>query len=535
MIKVNIYQLQALDYNLGVPVSSKDKLFALINATNPLPRPLTANNVELIDPRPAVGTGWNTRVTIRAIPDKGYSREQDVFYRRIDLSDLEPIVYKAEDVTTPASLLALINARRGTWMELEDVQPFVVPVTPAGGESTLVITAADESYCFIGQASITLRKAAIVPIANVTLGARTLSEDPAWPFVQRFTVTLSQASTNPASVGIRTDDGGSGAAESYYDSRLELLQFAPGETVKHLDVRTTVNRSGVAIPFSALLSDATGCTIGTASVGAVLPNQTQFARLSVLDAEDLGPTLNQVRFRVSLVREYAALVDVMYGTVNGTAVDGVDYVGASGVWHFLMGETEKEVVLDYVRPPAGQLREFAFTLLDANNAVINTPTATFTIPETEEVALPALTVGDATFAPIPPPPAPEVAVTGVLMNTHDVPTGPFTNDQEVQEVRAGVDVEFTLNRPLLSTESLVLTSKRYAEDNYDPVAGATVVMDSDGLGGRISDTNYDAGGPSAGLSGDGDLYYVAEVRNDTATVLGSSTPLHLFILAVVPG
>jgi hypothetical protein len=534
VIKVNIYQLHAPEYNLGVPVSSKDKLFALINATNPLPRPLTANNVELIDPRPAVGTDWNTRVTIRAITDKGYSREQDVFYRRIDLSDLEPIVYKASDVTTPASLLALINARRGTWMELEDVQPFVVPVTPAGGQSSVVITAADESYCFIGQATVTLRKAAPVPVANVTLGARTTTEDPAWPFLQRFTVTLSEATTNPVSVGIRTDDGGSGAGESAYDSRLELLQFAPGETVKHLDVRTTVNRSGVEIPYSVLLSDPTGCTIGTASVGAVLPNQTQLARLTVLEAEDLGPELNQVRFRVSLEREYAAVIDALYGTVDGTALDGTDYLGTSGVWHFLMGETEKEVVLDYVRPPAGSVRSFSFGLTDANLAVIEVASAIFTIPEAEEVALPALTVGDATFTAIPPPVEFAVEVTGVLMNTHDVPSAPYTDGRGVWEERGGVEVVFTLTRELLPTEHLVLTSKRYVEDSFDPVADIDIVMNPGGLGGRLSDTNYYSQGPSYSLNSNGELFYVVEVRDDTDALVVASQQLQLLLLPEDP-
>lgn len=519
-------------------MSSKDKLFALINATNPLPRPLTANNVELIDPRPAVGTGWNTRVTIRAIPDKGYSREQDVFYRRIDLAELEPMVYKASDVTTPASLLALINDRRGTWMELVDVQPFVIPATPPGGQSTLTLTAADESYCFQGEATVTLRKAAVVPVANLTLGARTLSEDPAWPFVQRFTVTLSQATTVPVAVGIRTVDNGQGAVPgTTYDPALELLQFAPGETVKHLDVRVQVNLSGQQRQFAVALSDASGCTLGTSNVTVILDVQSQIARLSVLEPEDLGPELNQVRFKVLLTREYAAVVDVLYNTANGTAMDGFDYASpGAGAWQFLMGETEKEVVIDYVRPPFGTVRDFSFIISEANNAVINTPTAVFTIPASD-VAPPALTVGDATFEPIPPPAALQLVMTGVMMNTHEdggPATGPFIEGGEMWEERGGVEAVFTINRALQPTEHLVLLSKRYGEDNFDPVADVEVVINPDGLGGRVSDTNYYSQGPSYTLNSNGELYYSLEVRDSEDAVVASAEQIHLYVLAEDP-
>ncbi|MNU19725.1 Calx-beta domain protein [compost metagenome] len=395
-------------------MTSKDKLFALINASNPLVRPLTPNNVEIINPRLAVGTGYNTRATVRALPDRGYTREQDVFYRRIDLSVLAPVQYSIEEISTPSLLLARLNARRGTWLELEDVLAFTMPNVPQGGSGTVTLTAADESYGFIGQVVVTLTRAVIVPSASVATGARSVSQDANWPFTQRFTVTLSQPSATSVSVGIRTVDGAGGAADDAYDPRLELLTFTPGELTKHLDVATQVNFSGNPQNFSVLLSDATGCTIGTATAQAVIPVQTIRSRLSMIGPVDLGAGLNQVRFKCILTREYPGLVDVTYGTVNGSAIDGTDYAGAAGVWHFAVDETEKEVIVDYVRPPAGTLREFTFTISGPNGAVINTPTANFTIPESENVEA-VVTLGEPIVERIVvvPPPL-EVEITNLL-------------------------------------------------------------------------------------------------------------------------
>lgn len=266
-------------------MTSKDKLFALINTANPLPRPLTPNNVEIVNPRLAVGSGYNTRATVRAITDRGYSREQDVFYRRIDLAALAPVQYRIEEVGTPSQLLAMLNARRGTWLELEDVLAFTMPNVSQGSQAPVTLTAADESYGFIGTVQVMLTRDAVIPAASVTAGEASVDPEDATKRLYPFTVSLSGATSSTVSVGIRTVDG-TAIGDVDYDAILELVQFLPGETTKLVTVRANRNTTEADTTFSVLLSDPTHCTIAVGTAGATIPSEpaSDLPAVSVGDA-----------------------------------------------------------------------------------------------------------------------------------------------------------------------------------------------------------------------------------------------------------
>jgi hypothetical protein len=514
-------------------VSSKDKLFALINATNPLPRPLTANNVELIDPRPAVGTGWNTRVTIRAIPDKGYSREQDVFYRRIDLADLEPIVYKSEDVTTPATLLALINARRGTWMEMEDVQPFTMPLVPQGGEASVVIAAADESYCFIGQATVTLRRKAVVPAAGVvaaTVLPNPDTEETVFTQLQRFTVSLSQATSNPVSLGIRTVDG-TAIAGVDYDDDLQLLNFLPGETTKTFDVAFKQGVTGKT--FSVLLSDPTDATIVVPTATAnVEPLPLPAITISVSNAGIVDGAYTVEVHRAA----YPAVTAFQLYTVNGTAIGGDFYEAKNFMDQFAAGETLKTYQIAVYDGAPGETLDFTVVLGNVSGGVLGDPSEVLLL--VPELAVPpaVLTVADATLELIGDGGAINfVTAPAAVFNTVALPLrGPFTDDAVVWEERAGVGVQFVLDRVLVSGERLELFRKTAAGDAYVLVQTGGLVFDAGAQSGYIPDPTYNAQGPSYPLEADGEVYYRMLVRDTADTVLATSADLRLDILAENP-
>ena len=513
-------------------MSSKDKLFALINATNPLPRPLTANNVELIDPRPAVGTGWNTRVTIRAIPDKGYSREQDVFYRRIDLADLEPIIYKSEDVTTPATLLALINERRGTWMELEDVQPFTMPLVPQGGEASVVITAADESYCFMGSATVTLRRKAVVPAAGVVAAsvlANPDTEETVFTQIQRFTVSLSQATSNPVSIGIRTVDG-TAIADVDYVADIQLLHFLAGETSKTFDV--AFKQGITAKTFSVLLSDAIDSTIATPTATATvepLPLPAITISVSNVGIVDGAYTVEVHR------AAYPAVTGFQFYTVNGTAIGGDFYEVKNLMDQFAAGETLKSYQIAVYDGAPGEALDFTAKLGNVTGGVLGDPNEVLLIVPALAVPPAVLSVGDATLELIGEGGAVAVTATGIVMNTVALPLrGPLADGADVWEERAGVGAQFILDRRLVWGEELVLMRKLAAGDAYVEVPNSVVVYDAGVQSGYVTDPTYATEGPSYSLNVDGELYYQLVVRDAAQAVLSTSGAIRLDVLAENP-
>lgn len=109
---------------------SHTKLFQLINDTNYPLIPLSADNVTLENPLPAVGAGYNTRVSVVAIPNQGYTRSATVFYRRTNLAALgTELAFTIGEHATPEALVQAINTARRAWVALEDLEEFVLPAT----------------------------------------------------------------------------------------------------------------------------------------------------------------------------------------------------------------------------------------------------------------------------------------------------------------------------------------------------------------------------------------------------------------------
>jgi len=498
-------------------VTSKDKLFDLINAANPLPRPLTPNNVEIVNPRLAVGTGYNTRATVRALPDKGYTREQDVFYKRIDLAALAPIQYRIEEVGSPAQLLAMLNTRRGTWLELTDVLAFTIPTVAQGSFSTLTLTAADESYGFVGSVQVRLTRDAVIPVASVLAGEPSADPQDATKTLFPFTISLSGATSNTVSVGIRTVDGTAGG-DVDYDAILELVQFLPGEVSKLVTVRAHRNTGLNPKTFSVLLSDPSHCTIGTGTANASIPsNPVAPSRISIADGVSTENDPTNVLFSLTLEREADGDVQVNFATRDDSAVAGVDYTSASGTTSFDVHGTTQGLNVTVVPRPAGSPpKQFFMDLTDpTSNAVIQRGVAVGNIPEAQESGLPVISVADATFTPIPQSPPVTIQLDSVHVNTVQGPEIVFNGDGAFWEERPGVQLLSTLSRGLLDGEALVMQRKRYNEDSF-----ATVSSDMHLTGTSVvaTDLDFNTHGPSYDLEANGTLFYrMAIFVNGTLT------------------
>src|SRR5262249_36267459 len=81
-------------------------------------------------------------------------------------------------------------------------------------------------------------------------------------------------------------------------------------------------------------------------------------------------------FTVSLSAAYDEAVTVNFGTADGAALAGVDYVAVSGTLTFAPGETTKTITVDVLNPNAADLSYFTVRLSGATtNALIATESA----------------------------------------------------------------------------------------------------------------------------------------------------------------
>lgn len=132
--------------------TSLDQIFDLLNADNSPPYPLTQLNVNVVDgPTPEVSDGWNTKLTLDSIPGGGYVGHADVFYKRIDLQALgTDVEVSSEAAFTLATLVDAINASTGSFLEVTDLENFVIPPMDTGVVGTITIRAVVDSIGWTG-------------------------------------------------------------------------------------------------------------------------------------------------------------------------------------------------------------------------------------------------------------------------------------------------------------------------------------------------------------------------------------------------
>lgn len=149
---------------------SLTKLYALLNEDqSPVP-PFSPANITLENPQPASGAGYNSQVTLRGLEGQAYAGTAVVKYRRLDLVFLFSGHLTQVLPETPQALLDLLNTATGAWVDLEDLEPFVLPSPTPGNPATLVLTAKADSFGFRGQATLQIESAYTPPVVDVEDG-----------------------------------------------------------------------------------------------------------------------------------------------------------------------------------------------------------------------------------------------------------------------------------------------------------------------------------------------------------------------------
>ena len=219
-----------------------------------------------------------------------------------------------------------------------------------------------------------------------------------------FTVTLSQASTQPVSVQYATANG-TATSGSDYTPLTGTLTFAPGETQKTITVsvlRDTTAESTEA--FTLRLSSPTNATLTKTSATATIldddtvtpppPPPPPLPGLSIGDVsitEGHSGTKNAT-FTVTLSAAATNAVTVNYATANGTATAGSDYTAASGTLTFAAGERTKTITVAIRGDTAIEANEtFRVLLTNPANAFLADGEAIGTITN-DDIAAPSSAV-----------------------------------------------------------------------------------------------------------------------------------------------
>ena len=227
---------------------------------------------------------------------------------------------------------------------------------------------------------------------TLSIAAASVPEGDAGTSTLTFTVTLSAASTEAATVDYATADGTAVAGADYTPAR-GTLRFAPGETEKTISVSVIGDTVDEVDETLALrLSNAQGAILsgGAASLSAIgTIADDDLSAVSVASASapegDTGTSALTFTATLSTASDEAATVD--YATADGTAVAGVDYTPARGTLSFAPGETEKTIRVAIIGDVVDEDAEtFSLTLSNPQGVTLSGGAATGTIEDDDDAS-----------------------------------------------------------------------------------------------------------------------------------------------------
>ena len=251
----------------------------------------------------------------------------------------------------------------------------------------------------------------VVALPTLSVSDASVAEGASGTSYAVFTVTLSAASASTVTVSYTTLNGTATAGQDYA-STVGTLTFAPGETVKTVqvpvsgDTMVELNEAftlGLSAPVNATIADgtATGTIVNDDmdSAPGTLP-AVSIADLSV--SEGNGEHMHFM-FMVTLDKASTGTVTVNYATAGGTAQAGSDFASTTGTVTFAPGETSKMIHVDILGDTVVEANEtFTVSLSAPSGATIADGTATGTILNDDSsappVTTPAISIGDLTVS-----------------------------------------------------------------------------------------------------------------------------------------
>ncbi len=280
-----------------------------------------------IDDAPAVSEGETAEFTVRLSATSG--RAVTVSYRTVDGTAVAGSDYKSasgELRFEPGEAARTVTVETLADELAEDTEQFTVELS-----APLGATVADG----VGEGTISddddAPELSIDDVPAVSEGE-----------TAEFTVRLSATSGRAVTVSYRTVDG-TAVAGSDYKSASGELRFEPGETTQTVSVETLEDElSEDAERFTVELSAASGATVSDGIGEGTISDDDDAPELSIDDAPAVSEG-ETAEFTVRLSEASGAAVSVSYGTVDGTAVAGLDYAATEGTLRYEPGETTQTI------------------------------------------------------------------------------------------------------------------------------------------------------------------------------------------------
>lgn len=135
---------------------SFDRLVEMVNAKNEPTYPLSDGTVRFIDVIPDLTQAHNTRVTMQSIPGGNYSGQVDLFYTRVNLTELGDLTFVQEAPFTFESLLGLIGNSKGAPASPDDFTNGDIPEMETGIPVGFILSASDASLAWLGNTQVHL-------------------------------------------------------------------------------------------------------------------------------------------------------------------------------------------------------------------------------------------------------------------------------------------------------------------------------------------------------------------------------------------
>ena len=216
-------------------------------------------------------------------------------------------------------------------------------------------------------------------------------------------------------IGNMTVEGGTAGIHGWtveFDAAFAITNIWGADIVSrvgnHYVVRNASYNADVSAGSNVTFGfQATPGTSGGTSASGVLLNGAGEEPAPVLPTLTVGDAsivegqsgTKQMNFTVSLSQAATGPVTVHYATANGTATAGPDYVARSGTITFAAGETQKTISVTVNGEKVAELNEaLALNLSSPTGATISDAGAVGTVVNDDTVALPSLSINDASTA-----------------------------------------------------------------------------------------------------------------------------------------
>lgn len=216
----------------------------------------------------------------------------------------------------------------------------VVTNTTAGANVNIASVGNDVEETELNDNSVTTQTT-VVPLPLISINDQTVVEADTTSTNAVFQVTMSNPSSRIVTVRYAAVTNTATRGRDFAAAS-GTLKFLPGESTKTVTVRVLPDRLNentetfyvnLSMPVNALLADAQG-------VGTILDNDPLPA-LSIGNVNRTeGDSLSGAAvFKVRLTPASGRPVTVRFATAQGSALDGIDFIGTNGMLTFLPGKT----------------------------------------------------------------------------------------------------------------------------------------------------------------------------------------------------